>query len=67
MNLDTAEIYDMIIASDIMSGLVIDILYNKGCFEWEWNKTPIKMVEKLSNPITSEIVYNMCIDNPILK
>ena len=59
--------YDMIIGSDLLNELGINIRYSNNCIEWEEDTIPMKLLGELQDKVTCEMIYNMHTDSPILK
>jgi predicted aspartyl protease len=59
--------YDMIIGSDLLNELSIDIQYSDNCIEWEGDIIQIKNLGELQDRMACELIYNLHTDGPILK
>ena len=59
--------YDMIIGTDLLWNMGINIRFRDQLIEWDDERIPMKSHGIISNPETCELVYNMHTDSPILK
>ena len=64
---ETGGKYDMIIGSDIMEEMAIDIVYSDHCIERNGVRVPLKLQGELSDEKYCERLYNMHTDSPILQ
>jgi hypothetical protein len=58
--------YDMIIGSDLLNGLSINIRYSDNCIKWDGDTIPMKNLGELQDKHACEMVYNLHTDSPIL-
>ena len=59
--------YDMIIGSDLLNELSIDICYSDNCIKWDEDTIPMKNLGELQDKCACEMIYNLHTDSPILK
>ena len=59
--------YDMIIGTDLLWNMGINIRFRDQLIEWDDERIPMKSHGIISNPETCELVYNMHTDSPTLK
>jgi hypothetical protein len=59
--------YDMIIGSDLLNELSIDICYSDNCIKWDGDTVPMKNLGELHDKCACEMIYNLHTDSPILK
>jgi hypothetical protein len=57
----------MIVGSDLLNELGIDIRYSDNCIEWEGDTIQMKNLGELQDRKTCEMIYNLHTDSPILK
>jgi hypothetical protein len=58
---------DMIIGSDLLNELSIDICYSDNCIKWDGDTIPIIFLGELQDKCACEMIYNLHTDSPILK
>jgi hypothetical protein len=59
--------YGMIIGSDLLNELSIDIRYSNNCIEWDGDTIPMENLGELQDKYACEMIYNLHTDSPILK
>jgi hypothetical protein len=57
----------MIIGSDLLNELSIDICYSDNCIKLDGDTIPVKNLGELQDKCACEMIYNLHTDSPILK